>query len=261
MQVEGKAAIVTGGGTGVGRVTALSLAKLGCHVLINYSRSRDDAERTAGEVEALGVHAVVQQADVADDEACRAMVDAAVGAFSRLDILVNNAGATEFIPFEDLDAITPDVWERLNAVNVRGPFQCTRAAVEPMRRTATPDGGEVINVSSIAGLLATGSCIPYAASKAALNNVTVALARTLAPHVRVNAVAPGFITGRWLENGLGERYESTRDAFNERLPLGRVCDPQDVANAIVSIITGSDLVTGQILTCDSGMSLMEPVRI
>ena len=116
-------------------------------------------------------------------------------------------------------------------------------------------GGHIINVSSIAAVLGRGSSIPYAASKAALNNVTIALARALAPDIRVNAVAPGFITGRWLEQGLGDAYSVAKRAAEERTPLGRVCDPQDVADVIVGLVTGSKMVTGQILTCDGGMTL------
>jgi NAD(P)-dependent dehydrogenase (short-subunit alcohol dehydrogenase family) len=131
-----------------------------------------------------------------------------------------------------------------------------------MRETGGEDGAEIVNVGSIAGLKATGSCIPYAASKAALHNLTVALARTLATdRIRVNAVAPGFITGRWLEEGLAERYERTKVAFEKAMPLGAVCTPNEVATAILSLLEGSDLVTGQILACDAGMSLAEPVQV
>ena len=261
MQVKDKAAVITGGGTGVGRATAMQLAQLGCSVLVNYSRSAKEAEQTVADIQQAGGRAIACRADVANDDDCRAMIDTALSEFGRLDMLINNAGTTEFIAFSKLDAVSDEVWQKLLAVNVIGPFHCTRAAADAMRDTAGPDGAEIVNVSSVAGIIATGSCIPYAACKAALNNMTVALARTLAPQIRVNAVAPGFITGRWLDNGLGERYESTKQAFDERMPLGRVCDPPDVAAAILSLITGSDLVTGQVLTCDSGMCMREPVRI
>lgn len=250
MQLEGKAAIVTGSATGVGRETALALARLGCHVLINYSRSRDEAEATCAEVAQRGVRTLAFQADVARDADCRAMVDAALGAFGRLDVLVNNAGTTTFIDHADLDAVGDADWQRIMAVNVQGPFQCTRAA---RRALADDGGGTIVNVSSVAGLRAIGSSIPYCASKAALNNLTLSLARALAPHIRVNAVAPGFITGRWLETGLGPAYETVKQRNLRRAPLGRVCDPKDVADAILSLITGSDLVTGQIVAVDGGL--------
>jgi len=251
MQVDGKAAIVTGGGTGVGRETALLLARQGCHVAINYSRSKQEAEATGHDVESIGVRCVVVQADVADDEACRRLVKQTVDQFGRLDILVNNAGTTQFIRHSDLDSVSTEAWQRIYAVNVIGPFQCARAAKEAL----TAARGEIINVASTAGINAIGSSIPYCASKAALINVTMALARALAPHVRVNAVAPGFITGRWLENGLGAVYERVKTAAESRVPLKRVCDPLDVAQAILGLIQGSDLVTGQTLVCDGGMTL------
>ena len=137
-------------------------------------------------------------------------------------------------------------------MNVKGPFQCARAARPAMERSG---GGEVVNVSSVAGLRGIGSSIPYAASKAALNNLTVTLARVLAPRIRVNAVAPGFIDGEWLKAGLGPAYEAVKQAMTERSPLGAVCTPEDVADAILSLITGSDLVTGQVLACEGGMLL------
>lgn len=252
MDVRGKAAIVTGSATGVGRETALALARRGCDVLINYSRSRDDAEATVAEVRALGVKALAFQADVADDAACHGMVDAAVRAFGRLDVLVNNAGTTTFVPHGELDRIAPDDWQRIFAVNVMGPFQCARAARKALEANGA---GAIVNVSSIAGLRGIGSSIPYCASKAALNNLTLTLARALAPKIRVNAVAPGFITGRWLKQGLGDAYEAIKVFQEKRAVLGRVCEPSDVADAIVSLVTGSDLVTGQVVAVDGGMML------
>ena len=257
MNVQGKAAIITGGGTGVGRAAALGLARLGCSVLVNYSRSRQDAEATAVEIEKLGVRALAFEADVSDDAACRKMVDAALAAFGRLDVLVNSAGTTRFIPHTALDLVTDDDWERIFAVNVKGPFQCIRAARAPM---VAAGGGAVVNVSSIAGISATGSSIPYAASKAALINMTVSLARALAPTIRVNSVAPGFIAGRWLEQGLGSQYEAVKAKVAQGTPTGRVCTPEDVGQTIVGLITGSDQITGQTLVCDGGMLIAEPVR-
>jgi 3-oxoacyl-[acyl-carrier protein] reductase len=250
MDVSDKAAIVTGSGTGVGRATALELAGRGCSVLINYSRSRDDAERTAADVEQRGGRAIVFQADVSDDEQCRAMVQAAVDAFGRVDILVNNAGTTRFIPQDDLEALTDDVWHEILNVNLLGTFHCARAVRDPMLAAG---GGEIVNISSVAAFLGKGSSIPYVASKAAINSLTTALARTLAPRIRVNAVAPGFITGRWLEQGFGAAYEKVKRSFERRLPLGEVCQPEDVAAAVLSLIGGSDLVTGQVLVVDGGM--------
>lgn len=251
MKVDGKAAIVTGGGTGVGRSTALKLAERGCNVLINYSRSRDEAEATAAELRRLGVRGVAIEADVVDDAACRRMVSTALAEFGRLDVLVNNAATTAFIPLDDFEAVGLDDWNRIFNTNVLGVFQCIRAAREAL--LAAGDA-EIVNVSSIAGLLGVGSSIPYCASKAALNNLTLAISRVLAPKVRVNAVAPGLITSRWLKEGLGdEAYETYLARTVERAPLHRVCSPDDVADLIVNIITGPDLITGQILPIEGGV--------
>lgn len=252
MELAGKAAIVTGSASGVGRETAILLARSGCDVVINYSRSAVEAEETARAVRDAGARALVVKADVALDAECRAMVEAALATFGRLDVLINNAGTTSFIEHGDLDAVADEDWDRILAVNLKGPFQCVRAARSAL---AAHGQGVVINVSSIAGIRAIGSSIPYCASKAALNNMTVALARALAPTIRVNAVAPGFIQGRWLEQGLGDRYEAIKKANERRAPLGRVCEPIDVARAVMSLITGSALVTGHVLPVEGGMLL------
>ena len=250
MQIEGKAAVITGGGTGVGRATALELAGRGCAVLINYSRSRDEAEQTAAEAAALGVKAIAVQADVAQDADCRRMIETAEREFGRLDILVNNAGTTSFIKHDDLEAVQMEDWNRIFSTNLIGAFQCARAA----RRALEASGnGEIVNVSSIAGVAGTGSSIPYCASKAAMNNMTVTLARVFAPKVRVNAIAPGFIDTRWLQKAFGEKYEEAVRQREAGMLLGKVLQPEDVATAIVGVITGSDLMTGQVIVLDSGM--------
>ena len=251
MNVEGKVAIITGAGTGVGRATALALSERGCSVIINYRRSEAEAEQVAAQVEANGVGAMTFQADVSDDEACRAMVQAAVARFGRLDILVNNAGTTRSIPYGDLEAVTSEVWDEIMGVNVRGAFQCARAARVPLEE----NGGDIINVSSVAGLSGMGSSIPYAASKAALVKLTVSLARALAPRIRVNAVAPGFITGRWCQELMGDEYEAKKQIYADQALLKSVCEPEDIAAVILGLITGSDIVTGQCITCDAGLLL------
>jgi 3-oxoacyl-[acyl-carrier protein] reductase len=261
MKLDGKVALVTGAGTGVGASTARLLASKGCRLAINYRKSEAGAKEVVASIMESGGEAFACQADVAEDAEARALVESIREKYGCLDLLVNNAGITEFIPFDDLDAVTDEVWHRLMQVNLVGAFHCARAAVALMQKTEPADGAEIVNVGSIAGLKATGSCIPYAASKAALHNLTLALARTLAPLIRVNAVAPGFITGRWLQDGLGEGYEATKAAFEKAMPLEAVCDPEDVAEAIVSLVEGSDLVTGQILACDGGMSIAEPTSI
>jgi 3-oxoacyl-[acyl-carrier protein] reductase len=250
VELSGQAAIVTGGGTGVGRATALALARQGCSVLVNYSRSKDGAEAVAAEAEGLGVKALALRADVSVDADCRRMVDTAVDAFGRLDVLVNNAGTTSFIPHDELEKVREEDWDTILGVNLRGPFQCSRAARAAL---AADGGGEIVSVSSVAGLAATGSSIPYCASKAGLNNLTIALARIMGPqNIRVNAVAPGFIDGDWLRQGLGDAYEVIKGVYAGKAPLGRVATGEDVAAAILAIITGSDLVTGHVIPVEGG---------
>lgn len=253
MELEGRAAIVTGGGTGVGRAVTLALAERGCAVAVNYSRSKDGAEETAALARERGVKGIALQADVSDDTACRRLVDGAGEELGRLDVLVQSAGTTSIIPHEKLDDVRDEDWDRILAVNLKGPFQCVRAARGALEASG---GGEIVNVSSVAGIVGTGSSIPYCASKAALNMLTVTLARALAPRIRVNAVAPGFITGRWWSEAVPPKvYEAIKAGAAGRSPLGAVCEPEDVSDAILSILTGSDLVTGQVLVVDGGMTI------
>ncbi len=236
----------------MGRATALALAERGCGVAVNYSRSKDEAEATAEEVRAKGVAGLAVQADVSKDTDCRGLVESAVRELGRLDVLVQSAGTTSIIPHEKLDDVGEDDWDHILGVNLKGPFHCARAA----KSALDADGGEIVNVSSIAGIAGTGSSIPYCASKAALNILTVTLARVLAPRVRVNAVAPGFITGRWWSEAVpSDAYELIKQGAASRSPLQAVCEPEDVSDAILSLLTGSDLVTGQVLVVDGGMTI------
>ena len=249
MKIQGKAAVVTGASRGVGRATAIQLAQQGCAVMVNYSSSKDEAEGVVAEIRKAGGTAIPFQANVAEDSQCRAMIDAAAKEFGRLDILVNNAGTTRFIAYSDLQCVTDEAWESIIGINLRGPFQCIRAAAPLMRKAGE---GEIVNVASVAGVAAMGSSVPYCASKAALINMTVSLARALGPAIRMNAVAPGFIEGDWLRQGLGEKYELQKAAISKRAVLGKVSQPEDIADAILAFITGSDMVTGQTVVVDGG---------
>jgi len=235
IDLRGKTAVVTGSSSGVGAATALELARQGCDVVVHYNRSREEAEAVAAGVRKLGVRCAVVAGNVADDADCRRIVGAAEEAFGRLDILVNSAGMTQFIKHSALEEVTDDIWRTIMDVNVKGPFQCIRAAREPMTRAG---GGHVINIASIAGIKGTGSSVPYAASKAALINMTISLARALAPAIRVNGVAPGFIAGRWLKEGLGEHYEAVLARTEKKLPTGRVSTPEDIADAVLGLLMG-----------------------
>jgi 3-oxoacyl-[acyl-carrier protein] reductase len=252
MQLPGKVALVTGSGSGVGRATALQLAHKGCSVAINYSRSKDAAESVSADLKKLGVKSIAVRADIAKDADCRALVKTTLDQLGRLDILVNNAGTTRFIAHKDLEAVSDEDWDNILGVNLKGTFQVSRAAAPALKAHGK---GCIVNVSSIAGLRALGSSIPYCASKGAVNTLTLALARALAPEVRVNAVAPAFITGEWLKQGLGDGYEPTKKYWESKAVLGKVCDPEDVAAAILMLIEGSELVTGQIIPVEGGQML------
>ncbi len=255
MEVSGKTAIVTGSAVGVGRATALELAKRGVNVVVNYSRSEADARQTAADIEALGAQAIVVRADVSRDGEAREMVRQAVDRFGSVDVLVNNAAITHFVSFRDLEALTEEMWDRILAVNVKGVFYCSRAVAPHMKRQGS---GCVVNISSTAGIQAIGSSIAYCASKAAVINLTLAFARTLAPEVRVNCVAPGFIDTRWhADRPDVADYEALRQRVARTTPLARVCTAEDVAQAVLSLIDGADLVTGQTLIVDGG-TLMRP---
>ena len=243
--------MVTGAARGVGRATALALARGGCDVVVNYSKSAAGAENVAAEAKSLGVRAIAVQANVSDDAACRALMQTAAESMGRLDILVNNAGTTRFIPHGDLEAVADADWTNILGTNLKGPFQCARA----VRPFLDKQGGVIVNVASVAGIYGTGSSIPYCASKAGVINMTISLARALGPKIRVNAVAPGFIEGEWLKEGLGADYDRARAAKANQAALGKNSHPEDIAAAIMSFITGSDLVTGQTLICDGGFNI------
>ena len=252
MEISGKGAIVTGSAVGVGRVTALELARRGANVVVNYSRSEQEAKQTAADVERLGVKALLVRADVSQDREVRAMVERALDAFGSIHVLVNNAATTAFVDFADLEGLTEEQWDRILAVNLKGPFFCSRAVAGQMK----PAGeGAIVNIASLAGIRAVGSSIAYAASKAGLINLTVALARVLAPEVRVNCVAPGFIDTRWLRRGLGSLFEPVKQRTADQTPLGRVSTPEEVAQVVLGLIEGADFVTGQTIVVDGGHSI------
>jgi 3-oxoacyl-[acyl-carrier protein] reductase len=239
-----KVALITGGGTGIGRATALRLAREGVAVAVNYSRSEGDAGKTLADVKAAGAQGLLCQADVGDDGAVRAMVEKVRTDLGPLDILVNNAGTTDFVPMEDLEALTDDHWNRVLTTNVKGLFQCSRAAAPQLKERK----GCIINVTSVAGVTGQGSSIAYAASKAAAISVSKSLARVLAPEVRVISIAPGIVMTRWVEG----RDEHIR-RLSEATPLGRAAEPEDVAELVYAAIHHAPLVTGQNLIIDGGM--------
>jgi NAD(P)-dependent dehydrogenase (short-subunit alcohol dehydrogenase family) len=252
--LQDKVAIVTGSATGIGAATAIALARRGANIVINYSKSEAEANATADAVRDTGADVRVVQGDVAQDEDCRKLAAIAVEAWGRIDILVNNAGTTKFAAHADLDALSADDWLGIYSVNVVGPFQMIRACREPLK--AHWDGA-VVNVSSIAAVAGIGSSIAYAASKGALNTMTLSLARALAPEVRVNAVCPGYVATPWFTKRFGqEASDRIAETTAEGNPLKRVASSEDIANAVVFFATPeSHQITGETLLIDSGMHL------
>jgi 3-oxoacyl-[acyl-carrier protein] reductase len=244
-------AVVTGASRGIGRATALALAGHGYDVVVNHSASEAAAMRVAQEVRARGTGALVAQADVADETAVRRMVAIARDSYGRIDALVNNAGTTVDVPPSDLDGLDLADWDRVFAVNVRGVFCVTRACVPLLR--AAPQAA-VVNTASIAGLRPGPQPFPYAASKAAVVNLTRTLAAALGPEIRVNAVAPGWMEGDWMEARLREDYPRLMERRARMTPLGRCVTAEDVAATIVSLVTSNPFVTGEVIVVDGGYS-------
>lgn len=247
-QLEGKVAIVTGAAVGMGRAIAVAYGREGARVVVNYSKSGQEAEETAELVKQAGGEALLIRADVAQDDQVRSMVAQTLDRFGRIDLLVNNAGTTAHVPFSDLEALTDEVWDRLYAVNVKGTFFCCRAVAEPMRRQGA---GRIINIASIAGLWTQGSSIAYCTSKAAVIHLTKCLAKTLGPEVQVNAIAPGFIADtRWNEGR--PNLEAMRQGAIEAAPLKRVGASEDITDVALFLATRGDFMTGAVLVVDGG---------
>ena len=246
-------AIVTGSSRGVGAATAKLLAKEGFNVVVNFSKSEEEAKKIAAACEALGAETLLCQANVAQDADCRRMVEETVKKWGRVDALVNNAGTTKFCAADNLEGLSKEDFLDIYGVNLVGPYQMIRAVAPHMK---TQGKGVVVNVASIAGVMAIGSSVAYIASKAALIAVTKALARALGPEIRINAVCPGFIQGEWLKDGMGqELYEAVKNHLETTLPLRATCTPEKVAQAIFLFMGKADLVTGETLLFDGGQHL------
>ncbi|MCA9054364.1 MAG: SDR family oxidoreductase [Planctomycetaceae bacterium] len=242
-------ALVTGSATGIGRACAVRFAKLGYDVVVNYSQSDEDAEETVALVEDAGANSLLIRCDVSADAEVVEMIAEVERTFGRLDVLVNNAGTTHFVDHKDLEAMSEEKWDRILAVNLKGPFFCIRAAADLLR---AGEGGAVVSVSSVAGISGLGSSIAYCASKGALNTMTKSLARVLAPKVRVNAVCPGPVDSRWLRGVMSkeELYDRTKE-----YPLPRPAQPDDITDAVIYLATGTSLTTGQLLVVDGGRTM------
>ncbi len=254
MNIRGKTAIVTGSATGLGAAAAIKLAARGANLVINFTKSAKEAEETKAACEAEGAEAILVQANVAVDEDCRRMAKKALDKWGRIDILVNNAGVSKFANHAKLEELSAQDFQDIYAVNVIGAYQMIRAVEPTMKKQGF---GAVVNVSSIAGVRGIGSSVAYAASKGALNTMTISLARALAPEIRINAVCPGFIETRWFKEKAGEDvFNAVAKANRESSPLKKGAPAEDIADSIVFLATeGAQHITGETLLVDAGTHL------
>lgn len=254
MSADGKVALITGSATGLGAAVAVKFAEQGVRVVINYSKSEQEAHATAAQCADLGVETLIAQGDVAQDDDCRRVVGQTMNAWGRVDMLINNAGTTVFADHADLDALSAEDFLHLYSVNVVGAFQMIRAVTPHMKAAGY---GAVVNVSSIAGVMGIGSSVAYAASKGALNTMTKSLARALAPEIRVNAVCPGFIGTRWFKDRIpADSYERFEAGVAKATPLQKAGTPEDIADSVVFMAgDAARHVTGDLLIVDAGQHL------
>ena len=245
-----KVALITGGSSGMGEATAKELARRGWQVAIMFSKNKDEADRVAQETGGIAL-----QGDVAQDADCRRVAKAVLDKWGHIDALVNSAGTTKFVPHADLEGLSADDILGIFRVNFVGPFQMIRACAPALKEVR----GCVVNLSSVASILGTGSSIAYAASKAALETMTFSLARALGPEIRLNIVAPGYVRTPWQIAAHGADGAAQHEKrFAERAPLKAAAEPQDAADAIVWLIEGARRVTGQIIYVDAGMHIATP---
>ena len=253
MKLEGAVCLVTGSATGTGAACAIQLARKGCRVVVNYTKSEKEAKETLSACAAAGAEAILVKADVASDVDCRALARAALDKWGRIDALINNAGITKFAAAADLDALDAEDFQRLYSVNVVGPYQMIRACVPAMKKQGK---AAIVNISSISGVMGIGSSTAYVASKGALNAMTLALARSLAPEIRVNAVCPGLIETRWhLSRFSKEDYAKFKQNYEKTVPLAKAATPDDIAEVAVWLIEGAAQVTGESILVDAGLHL------
>ena len=248
-----KVVLITGASRGVGAASAVLFSKFGFDVILNCSSTKNDAEEVAKECSLNGVRTLVIEKDISDEQNCNSIIEESINTFGQLDVLVNNAARTKFaFNHADMTALNTEDFLNIYATNVVAPYNLIKYSLEHLNASEI---GAVVNVASMAGINAIGSSVAYAASKAALINMTTSLARALGP-IKVNAVCPGFIEGEWLRKGLGDEiYNATRETIMNTNPLGKVCKPVDVANAIYYLACGQDITTGETLILDGGSYL------
>ena len=257
MENKDKVAIVTGSSAGLGASVAIGLAKKGVNVVINYSKNSEKAFNIENVCKSFNVDTLCLKADVSLDSECKILVDETIKKFNKVDILVNNAGTTKFANHQKLDALTDEDFINIYRVNVIGPYQMIRAVEPHMKKQKF---GSVVNVSSIAGKTGIGSSIAYAASKGALNTMTLSLAKALGPEIRVNTVCPGFIGTGWFLDRFGEEtFNKIIKDQEDITPLKRAGTPEDIAKSVIFFcLEGGEHITGETLISDAGMHLSLP---
>jgi len=246
MDLNGKAAFVTGGSGDIGGVIARALAGAGADVAISYTGHQAGAAATIDAVKAAGKRGISVQLDQRDPASIDAAVAAVARGLGRIDVLVNNAAWNIGIPFSDLKTLSSDIWDRILETNLRGPYLLVRAC-EPHLRSYK--AGRIVNIASVAGLFPGGSSIAYAASKAGLVHLTRCLAVALAPDVTVNCIAPGLVEGTRMAQRLPE---AIAQMARREVVLGRTASAEDIARQVVAFCR-AESVTGQVLVVDGGM--------
>ena len=253
MEIADSVIIITGSAVGIGAATAKAAAAKGARVLINYTKSETQARQTAQACRDLGGEAITCGGNIANDHDCRQIAQAALNQWGRIDGLVNNAGASVFASANDLESLSADDFLNIYSINVVGAYQMTRAAAPHLKASGH---GAIVNVSSISAITGGGSSIAYAASKAALNAMTLALARALAPEIRINAVCPGPIPTRWWTDGLGQDAANNLfQSFRTQAPLQAAPTPESVADTITWLLESAAHITGETIMIDSGIHL------
>lgn len=245
MKLKDRVALITGAGTGMGRAIAEGFARNGARVVVNYSRSKQEADDVVARIQSEGGSAIAVAADVSSEPQVLAMMKRVEDEWGHLDVLVNNAGWTTRVPHQQLDALTDEIWDRTFNTNVRGMFYCVRAAVPLLKRQP---GACVINIASVGGFGGSGSSMAYAASKSAMLTMTKSLARALAPDIRVNAIAPGFVRtrfGSWPAEAFNQAEQIT--------PLGKLATVEDVASVALFLAADATAITGEAIVLDGGL--------
>ena len=245
MALEGKVALVTGASRGIGRAIALTLAKNGADIAINFAGNVTAAEGVAGEIKAMGRKAILVQGSVTDTATCQEMVNKVISELGKIDILVNNAGITR-----DglLMRMSSEDWDAVLTTNLKGVFNCTKAVIKPMMKQRS---GRIVNMASVVGETGNAGQANYAAAKAGVIGFTKTMAKEIASRgITVNAVAPGFIATDMTK----VLPDKVKEAMETGIPLGRAGEPQDIANAVLFFVSdNAAYITGQVLNVDGGM--------